>query len=271
MAIALPSIREEALPTIVDRGTGEVLDPNLEFSAHVAGLSESPAWLQLMSNLGSYLPPGVRLFRRFTLAARSTMWVPMVGSGLDPLPCVDGLVVYQTPYRVYWDAPYRQGTPTPPTCHSINGHIGVGIPGGPCHSCHLSKRGSGSIPERVTVASACGRRRLLFILPPGAMLPILLDLSPTPSDSVDLHAIRMMDTYGGVGWHQSYWRVGLDKAGETARTQWELQGLMDCTDKDYIKGYLWLRDLCAQAAAEHLEGLGLPVIVESEEEEFIGL
>ena len=97
------------------------------------------------------------------------------------------LVEYTTP-RAYWDKPMEPGSVMPPVCSSPDGIHGtradgkVGKPGemgGPCHLCPFSKFGSDPRPE--SNGQACKEKRMLFLLRPDSLLPIVVQ---APSTSI---------------------------------------------------------------------------------------
>ncbi len=88
------------------------------------------------------------------------------------------LVEYTTP-RAYWDKPMEPGSVIPPVCSSPDGIRGTGDPGGPCHECPFSK--CGSDPREDSNGQACKEKRMLFLLQPDSILPLVVQ---APSTSI---------------------------------------------------------------------------------------
>ena len=65
-------------PDIVHTVTGEIMEPDREWTAAIAGIAESPVWTAVLANLGGQIPQGLSLFRRYTLGAaqRVAEWTP---------------------------------------------------------------------------------------------------------------------------------------------------------------------------------------------------
>ena len=114
--------------------------------------------------------------------------VPPQGITIWSIPTTEGdihteeitgiLVEYTTP-RAYWDRPMDPNTLTPPNCSSHNGVMGVGDPGGACHLCPFSKYGSD--PREDSNGQACKEKRMLFLLRPDSLLPLVVQ---APSTSI---------------------------------------------------------------------------------------
>ena len=114
--------------------------------------------------------------------------VPPQGITIWSIPSTEGdihaeeitgiLVEYTTP-RAYWDRPMDPNTLTPPNCSSHDGLMGIGDPGGSCHLCPFSKYGSD--PREDSNGQACKEKRMLFLLRPDSLLPLVIQ---APSTSI---------------------------------------------------------------------------------------
>jgi len=90
---------------------------------------------------------------------------------------VAGVVLDHYPTRVYWEGAYEGGAGTPPDCSSIDGKVGVGNPGGPCHSCPMAQfsQDTGRVP--------CKEVRRVYLVTSESILPFLIPLPPTSGAS----------------------------------------------------------------------------------------
>ena len=117
-----------------------------------------------------------------------TIWsIPSTEGDIHTEEITGVLVEYTTP-RAYWDKPMDPNTLTPPNCSSpdgINGIRGDGLPGkpgepgGPCYLCPFSKYGSD--PREDSNGQACKEKRMLFLLRPDSLLPLVVQ---APSTSI---------------------------------------------------------------------------------------
>lgn len=76
--------------------------------------------------------------------------------------------------RTYYPEAFS-GTGQPPVCNSRDGVTGQGLPGGICSVCPHAHWGSG----KNGVGTACGERKILYVLRPEDVLPIRLALPAT--------------------------------------------------------------------------------------------
>ena len=125
--------------------------------------------------------------------------VPPQGMTIWSIPTAEGdvhteeltgiLTEYTTP-RAYWDKPMEPGSVTPPVCSSPDGIHGTrtdgkpGAPGemgGPCHLCPFSKFGSD--PREESNGQACKEKRMLFLLRPESLLPLVVQARPASGTS----------------------------------------------------------------------------------------
>ena len=113
---------------------------------------------------------------RIRFAAGGTTILEVPGDGDEPemvktLSCV---ILHQHPAFAYYTDKYQGGN-NPPDCGSFDGVNGQGNPGGNCKTCPYNKFGSGE-----GNAKSCKNRRMLYLLLPGQVLPMILNL-PTGS------------------------------------------------------------------------------------------
>lgn len=110
--------------------------------------------------------------------------VPSGGQAVWSIPGIDGdaaekdlagIIVHWRSGRSYWSTHMTEG-PKPPDCFSDNAVRGVGRPGGDCASCPMAEWGS---TDKGTEAQACKEMRLIFLVRPESLLPIVLMVPPT--------------------------------------------------------------------------------------------
>ena len=83
---------------------------------------------------------------------------------------ITGVILYNHPAFAFYSKEYT-GERVPPDCSSIDGMIGVGIPGGNCESCPYNQYGSGEGKSK-----ACKNKRYLYVIREGEIFPIILSL-----------------------------------------------------------------------------------------------
>jgi len=133
--------------------------------------------------------------------------MPSGGGVFWQIPGLDGptsektfeavVVLWEAP-RAYWekgldDKDAEQG---PPDCSSENGKLGNGKygvgstenPTGECSGCPMNQWGSEPKAHR---GKACNETRLLFVLRPGAILPIAVSLPPTSLKAMKQYMLRL--------------------------------------------------------------------------------
>ncbi len=97
-------------------------------------------------------------------------------AGAKPVDRIEGICIGFQDVRVYWEkSPEEGGLGTPPDCVSEDTFSGRGIPGGSCTECRFAEFGS----HPRGAGQACAVRRLLFIVRPTDILPIVINLPPT--------------------------------------------------------------------------------------------
>lgn len=118
-----------------------------------------------------------------------TTWtVPNADGGEDDMTAVSGIIVAWKNVRAYYATSFDDAPNSPPTCSSDDAVTGHGFPfhkgadepdGEPitlkCAACPNAQWGSSDKGN----GQACGQNRLLFMLTPGDMLPIIVKLPPT--------------------------------------------------------------------------------------------
>lgn len=126
-----------------------------------------------------------------------------------------GIIVEQGTWRAKWSQRIGSGGAPqgqPPECTSMDGHVGIGDPGGDCHTCPLNQWGSAvddkGQPSR---GKLCKEIRPLFMLLDDApMMPTLLTLPPTSAKS--LTDYKMLVSGQGLTFWQCHVRITLAAA-----------------------------------------------------------
>ena len=97
--------------------------------------------------------------------------------GTESVKHIDGIVVAVREPRVRYKLSFDEadGSNNPPDCYSHDGITGVGDPGGPCELCPHDVWGTG----RNGRGKACDERRMILVLEPETILPLIVSAPPT--------------------------------------------------------------------------------------------
>lgn len=100
-----------------------------------------------------------------------------------------GIIVLQRDARAFWSTGLEQsGGGSPPDCASDDGQIGIGEPGGECATCPLAEWGSKGGGRR---GQACKSIKLVFLLRPDSLLPMVVSLPPTSIGPMRKYFLRL--------------------------------------------------------------------------------
>lgn len=121
-------------------------------------------------------------------ASGSTVWTREEESDAPAPREIAGIIIYFKDRRAYWPKKYEGGAGDPPQCASDNGITGTGNPGGDCAGCKFAAWGSA--PD--SRGQACKATRLLYILQPTSLLPIVLSVPPTSIQPVRKYLLRLV-------------------------------------------------------------------------------
>tara|TARA_R100001086_G_scaffold75323_2_gene36404 strand:+ start:836 stop:1576 length:741 start_codon:yes stop_codon:yes gene_type:complete len=91
---------------------------------------------------------------------------------------IRGVIVHWNERRAYWKTrmeDHMEGDDKSPDCSSADGKTGSGDPGGSCLKCPMAQFGSAINGK----AQACNAQRMLYILRPNSIMPIMLRAAPT--------------------------------------------------------------------------------------------
>jgi hypothetical protein len=90
---------------------------------------------------------------------------------------IAGIIIHFADRRAYWKEKYS-GSNEPPQCASHDMQRGIGDPGGDCQTCPFNQFGSGTDAKgKPDNSKACKEGRLLFLLRPDDIIPVVLSLS----------------------------------------------------------------------------------------------
>lgn len=116
-------------------------------------------------------------------------WTVATLQGEITTPEIDGIIVCWKDTRAYWAKGFAEtGGGTPPDCSSDDGITGMGCPGGECYKCPFSQWGSSETSGR---GQACKQVRLVFVIRPDDLLPIVFALPPTSVKPMKRYLLRL--------------------------------------------------------------------------------
>jgi hypothetical protein len=143
-------------------------------------------------------------------------WAVPTLEGEDSVKELEGVIVHFTPPRAYWATGIEVGGNTPPDCASTDGETGYGNPGGLCEACALNQWGSAASG----VGKACKEKRMLFLLRPNDLLPVVIQAPSTSITPIRKYFLRLASQA------HPYWSVitklGLEKTTNNAGIAYSL-------------------------------------------------
>lgn len=162
-------------------------------------LRMEPADLQEL--VGDALAPGETLgmgdLKRIAWpGAGATTWEVPSSRGAQPVKELDGIILVAHTTRGWWRDSYagQSGEDARPDCRSFDGVTGEGEPGGACLACPLNEWGTGEDEKgNKTEGKACKERRVLFVLPPKGVLPLVVSVPPASLRPLKQYRIALMD------------------------------------------------------------------------------
>ncbi len=162
-----------------------------------AVMQMDPADLEeiLSENLGSDDLTEFDLDRVKIPSGGATQWRVPTLEGEVETKTLDGVIIYWKNARAYWSTKFGEGDNVP-DCTSTNGEYGVGDPGGDCKYCPLAQ--FGSAPGG---GQECTQMRMLFIVRPDSLMPVVVVLPPTSIKPARQYFLRL------AGAQKPYWAV----------------------------------------------------------------
>ncbi len=88
---------------------------------------------------------------------------------------LEGIILFNHPNNAYWPEGSEYDENSNPLCSSVDGKLGVGIPGGSCTSCAMNVFGSATEGR----GKACKNMRVLYLLRSGEFMPLQVTFPPT--------------------------------------------------------------------------------------------
>lgn len=180
------------------------------------------------------------------------MWgLPTIEGDLDMVSEVEGVILYHTFNRSYWEKEYGKGeTKALPDCSSDDAKIGVGNPGGNCKTCPYAVFGSAK-----NNSQACTKTKHIFILRENELLPLLVVLTPGSLKEVKKYFRRLFSHQ--IRPHQIVTKLKLtgphtSKSGyDHAIAELSLEGRLDGETAIKMRDYaLYLRPWLKKAKTE---------------------
>jgi len=153
------------------------------------GIEETKALVR--TNLGGEPLQITDLERAVNPSGKGTRWeVPGLGEEPELVSEVEGVILTQHAYRVYYSKTFEQTKgKEPPDCRSYDLIFGEGNPGGECAKCPFSKKDSGRTPN----SQACSRRRRVFVLRKDEMLPMVITLTPINAETLRTYGVKLLN------------------------------------------------------------------------------
>jgi hypothetical protein len=120
-------------------------------------------------------------------AGGNTSWMVTDENGQQvSVPHLEGIIVFTKVTRSFWKEAYTGGS-TPPDCFSPDNLNGIGTPGGNCFHCALNAFGTAPNGR----AKACSEKRLIFMVMPGQLLPVLVRIPASSLEAAKKYLIRL--------------------------------------------------------------------------------
>lgn len=177
-----------------DASTALVPVPVSETYLALSGTSERAAALR--ENLGGDRLEPSDLTRITIPTGGNVMWLVPSLDGQVPTKTIEGILLNVRGVRRYWKQSAPKGSPPDCACSDTTTNIGVGTPGGDCEKCPLNQWGTArnddGSPGR---GKECEERRILFVLTPGEILPVVIDLPPTSIASLKRFLLKLPKPY----------------------------------------------------------------------------
>lgn len=164
----------------------KALSPSSTLDYAIMTVEPAELGLVLRENVGADGLSPFDLDRVKVPAGGGTTWTVPSLEGDEETKTIEGIVIFQRTVRSYWSSAFS-GSGTPPDCSSQDGITGVGNPGGPCEMCPLAQFGSAPNGR----GQACKTNRLLFLLRPQSVLPMLVAVPPSSLKDVRTYLLRL--------------------------------------------------------------------------------
>lgn len=118
-----------------------------------------------------------------------TKWEVPAPGGSETREDLTGIIMHYKLTRAYWPDPDTVGQP--PTCSSQDTIVGIGEPGGECHTCPHAQFGSDG-----RRGQACKTSEVWFLFVEGALLPFVLALPPSSLRAAKSYRVGELAAFG---------------------------------------------------------------------------
>ena len=145
---------------------------------------------------------------------------------------IGGVILNWDVSRAYYAKTYSPGNDDPPDCSSRDGIEGVGTPGGACATCKLNEWGSSKISDG---AKACSERRLVYILEPHALMPMIVQVPPGSLKAFTTYALQMINVGGAKYGHVTNFTI--DRASGYSQIKFARGETLNPTQTAAVKEY----------------------------------
>lgn len=135
-------------------------------------------------------------------AGGATFWQVETVEGRESLAELTGIIIWRHTARRFW--PERDSNSEPPQCHSDDGQLGIGSPGGNCYTCPHNQWDSAGDGSK---AKACTERRVLYLIRPSDVLPTVVDLSPSSIKGFEKYLVQLSSK--GIPYFGAITAIGL--------------------------------------------------------------
>ncbi len=171
----------------------DLIVPGDDSPVAVLRMSASELKELVSENLGSDKLGAGDIKRVKIPGAGATSWEINTLRGDESVKELDGIILRITEQRGYWADEYS-GANDPPDCQSKDMVTGIpsedsGLPGGSCDACPLNQWGSSPKGE----GKACKETRQIFLLRPGSILPLVINVPPTSLRPLKQYRLSVFD------------------------------------------------------------------------------
>lgn len=185
--------------------TAVAIVPEVDPDAYAIMFTEGNVGDALRENLDGASLSMWDLARIRVPAGGGTTWIEPTVDGDQETKGIEGVIVHMRTVRSMWRQEFS-GEGTPPDCSSTDGVTGMGDPGGACRTCPYAAWGTS---PKGTGAQACKQARLLFVLRPADLLPVVVAAPPSSLKAVKQYLLRLAGA--GAPYHAVITRLELER------------------------------------------------------------
>lgn len=197
------------------------------------------------SNIGGQQLSEFDLDRISMPAGGGKTWEVPTLEGTEPQKEIEGVIVFYKDVRSFWKEEYSGGN-EPPDCSSPDAQFATGDPGVAvpddelgrhiCAQCPNAQFGS----DKKGRGQACKLGRMLFVVTPEDLLPVVVSLPPTSVRPAQQFFLRLARR--GVPYHGVVTKIGLDQTDSNdgikySYATFSMAGRLDAEAAQTIKDY----------------------------------